>query len=120
MNNSYENKGSLREQGYMRSKKNKRAKGHSGFFIRFNICMTMAAAVIFLSHMDLDIANKISEKVKSAIAYETDTEGIKEKAAQLYESILGEKTESVFSDLDEDLQREFENKKAMEDDLKNR
>ncbi len=109
---------SLRESGYL--KKNKTPEKGS-LFIRFNICMTITVAVILLSKIDLDITKNISGKIENIISSETDTEGLKQRAADVYTSFMGgEKTEKVFSDIDEDLAEQIRQQREQEENLKNR
>ncbi len=112
---------SLREQGYLRGKKYRNKKEKSGFFIRFNICMTIVAAVILLSKVDLDVTNRLTSGIRSVISSQTDTESLRRRAADIYADFIGqEKTKDVFSEIDEDIAEQIKEHNEQEESLKNR
>ncbi len=97
----------------------------SSFLIRFNICLTIAAALILFSKINITAANKITEKAVSLISEQPSLSEVKDKAQEVFLQITSGKTSAdVFSGSDSDVEQDILDKaeqyKAMEEQLKNR
>ncbi|MCC8097719.1 MAG: hypothetical protein LIO44_04020 [Eubacterium sp.] len=130
MNNYNESTGrrsSLRDSG-LRSRYRQdfeEKKERNSFMIRFNICLTVIAAVFLLSRLNTDAANKITEKAESIISEQTSFSDLKNKAAEVFMSVTSEKNSGeVFSNSDSDVEQSIiektEQDRELEEQLKNR
>ncbi|MCD8158756.1 MAG: hypothetical protein LUD77_07655 [Clostridiales bacterium] len=100
-------------------------KDRNSFMIRFNICLTVIAAVFLLSRLNTEAANKITEKAESIISEQTSFSDIKDKAAEVFMPAVSDKNSGeVFSDSDSDVEQSIiektEQDRELEEQLKNK
>ena len=118
--------GSLRASR-KKTPRRKRASGaeKSSFIVRFNIALTLTAAVLLMSKINTELTSSITAKAVSVISQGASLSDIKAKAEEIYAGLLGDDGErSVFSedndaDIEKSITEQIDREREMEENLKN-
>ncbi len=93
----------------------------SGFIIRLNICITIIAALLFLSKINSSAAQNITETIKTAISENQSLYDFKKRAAEVFANLsFSDNSDEVYSDLSPDITDEINREKELENSLKNK